>query len=167
MTNVLTWQNFHKHMPSHFSDKWGSWRESKVKLGLMEDPPTITTATKRSEQQTSVTSRVKRDCISFFVSLQEGFRYFKALLVGQVLVTPSTPNSLVISHIHICTHTHVWNNYDDRCRGRRWQQETRRKQLKLISSPKRCRLKLLMLPRIPRRIYINLCNAIHYVNQEQ
>ncbi|KAL6317328.1 hypothetical protein AAG906_030081 [Vitis piasezkii] len=49
----------------------------------MEDPPTITTATKRSEQQTSVTSRVKRDCISFFVSLQEGFRYFKALLVGQ------------------------------------------------------------------------------------
>ena len=76
-----------------------------MKLGLMEDPPTITTATKRSEQQTSVTSRVKRDCISFFVSLQEGFRYFKALLVGQVLVTPSTPNSLVISHIYAHTRT--------------------------------------------------------------
>ena len=74
-----------------------------MKLGLMEDPPTITTATKRSEQQTSVTSRVKRDCISFFVSLQEGFRYFKALLVGQVLVTPSTHNSLVISHIYAHT----------------------------------------------------------------
>ncbi|KAM7514481.1 hypothetical protein LguiA_004064 [Lonicera macranthoides] len=28
-------------------------------------------------------SRIKEDCLSFAVSVQQGFRYFKAILVGQ------------------------------------------------------------------------------------
>ncbi|XP_010254607.1 PREDICTED: uncharacterized protein LOC104595542 [Nelumbo nucifera] len=43
--------------------------------------PTASTATGR--RGIPVMSRIKRKCISFSASLQEGFRYFKALLVGQ------------------------------------------------------------------------------------
>ncbi|XVE55635.1 hypothetical protein DITRI_Ditri03aG0174500 [Diplodiscus trichospermus] len=44
---------------------------------------TTTTATTNREQETSAMSRIRKDCLAFVVSLQEGFRYVKAILVGQ------------------------------------------------------------------------------------
>ncbi|KDP41507.1 hypothetical protein JCGZ_15914 [Jatropha curcas] len=42
-------------------------------------PPTPTSATKSKPAM----SRMKKECLAFAVSLQEGFRYMKALFVGQ------------------------------------------------------------------------------------
>ncbi|XVE95156.1 hypothetical protein REPUB_Repub02eG0072200 [Reevesia pubescens] len=44
---------------------------------------TIGTSATNKEQETSAMSRIKKDCLAFGVSLQEGFRYVKAILVGQ------------------------------------------------------------------------------------
>ncbi|XVF64925.1 hypothetical protein PTKIN_Ptkin09bG0205700 [Pterospermum kingtungense] len=44
---------------------------------------TATAATANREQETSFISRIKKDCLAFGVSLQEGLRYVKAILVGQ------------------------------------------------------------------------------------
>ncbi|KAB2030415.1 hypothetical protein ES319_D05G229900v1 [Gossypium barbadense] len=50
---------------------------------LSNTSTTTTTADGNREQGTSsMLSRVKKDCFAFGVSLQEGFRYVKATLVG-------------------------------------------------------------------------------------
>lgn len=41
---------------------------------------------KRSHQG-SAASNIKRECLSFTTSLQEGLRYIKAIFVGQVILT--------------------------------------------------------------------------------
>ncbi|KAK8552118.1 hypothetical protein V6N13_120541 [Hibiscus sabdariffa] len=45
--------------------------------------PTTASATGNRGQGTSLMSRLKKDCLAFGVSLQEGFRYVKATVVGQ------------------------------------------------------------------------------------
>ncbi|OAY23167.1 uncharacterized protein LOC110606336 [Manihot esculenta] len=48
--------------------------------------PTGTTAsTSKRRPGTSAMSRMKKDCLYFTVSLQEGFRYVKATILGQAL----------------------------------------------------------------------------------
>lgn len=50
---------------------------------------TTTTGSKTNrKQEMSAMSRMKKDCLSFTVSLQESFRYIKAIFVGQVLDIP-------------------------------------------------------------------------------
>ncbi|GMI91024.1 hypothetical protein like AT2G38465 [Hibiscus trionum] len=44
---------------------------------------TTATAAGTRRQRTSLMSRLKKDCLAFGVSLQEGFRYVKATIVGQ------------------------------------------------------------------------------------
>ncbi|GMI82769.1 hypothetical protein HRI_001946200 [Hibiscus trionum] len=44
---------------------------------------TTGTAAGNSEQGTSLMSGLKKDCLAFGVSWQEGFRYVKASIVGQ------------------------------------------------------------------------------------
>lgn len=39
----------------------------------------------RKQAETSGGSRVKKECLVFTVSLQEGFRYVKAFFIGQVV----------------------------------------------------------------------------------
>ncbi|KAK9270343.1 hypothetical protein L1049_025922 [Liquidambar formosana] len=53
-------------------------------------PPTTTTSTTagginsiKRNKETSMMSRMKKDCISFGASLQEGFGYVRAFFVGQ------------------------------------------------------------------------------------
>ncbi|XWS24006.1 hypothetical protein CRYUN_Cryun28dG0064200 [Craigia yunnanensis] len=43
---------------------------------------TISTAATNREQEKFAMSRIKKACLAFGVSLQEGFRYVKAILVG-------------------------------------------------------------------------------------
>ncbi|GMN40185.1 hypothetical protein TIFTF001_009407 [Ficus carica] len=43
----------------------------------------VGSSTSRRRQDTSATSRMKKDCLSFLVSLKEGFQYFKASIFGQ------------------------------------------------------------------------------------
>ncbi|XP_050234942.1 uncharacterized protein LOC126683149 [Mercurialis annua] len=44
---------------------------------------TTTATTADANQEKSAMSRVKKECLSFAVSVQESFRYIKAKLVGQ------------------------------------------------------------------------------------
>ncbi|KAJ8762526.1 hypothetical protein K2173_007965 [Erythroxylum novogranatense] len=48
---------------------------------IVSSPTTATTT--RRKHDTSATSRMKKACLSFLVSLQEGLTYVKALFVGQ------------------------------------------------------------------------------------
>ncbi|PON85717.1 hypothetical protein TorRG33x02_184470 [Trema orientale] len=44
---------------------------------------TTTTAVGTRRRHETMSSRAKKDCLSFFVSLKEGFQYVKASIVGQ------------------------------------------------------------------------------------
>ncbi|KAK8642695.1 hypothetical protein V6N13_012032 [Hibiscus sabdariffa] len=55
---------------------------------MKHSPPLSTSTTTASgtenrEHGTSLMSRLKKDCLAFGISLQEGFRYVKATIVGQ------------------------------------------------------------------------------------
>lgn len=52
-------------------------------------PPTAASTTKR-EQEMSAMSRLKKDCIWFAVSVQEGFSYVKAFFCGLVRISLSS-----------------------------------------------------------------------------
>ncbi|XP_059630277.1 uncharacterized protein LOC132273310 [Cornus florida] len=49
----------------------------------MEEGRASSSASTNRNQEMSALSRIKKDCFSFTVSIQEGFRYFKATLTGQ------------------------------------------------------------------------------------
>lgn len=118
---------------------------------------TATSAVNR-EQETSAISGIKSDCLAFGVSLQEGFRYVKAILVGQVIKYELEKQ--------ILNHPFSWNPFKLTCfwkrRQKSLQQEMRKKLQQLIYKLRKCRLKQLIRLRKPRKQSTIPSNQIHF-----